>query len=410
MEYHGRDKIPQDGAVIYAANHTNTLMDALAVLAMNKEAKVFVARADIFKHPLMLRFLTFLKMLPINRKRDGTENLSKNEEINDIVVDALRDRVSFCILPEGTHRTMHSLMPLQKGLFRIALQANDAFGDTMPLYIVPVGIEYGHYFRYRSTLLVQVGEPIDVTKFVKEHSKLTIPQQISALRIELSDQIKKVILQIPDDAHYHTTLELTQLYGNEQQRWLNLGRHSIINRFSAAKETIKSIELFLQSNPQEMLKILDMTADFSRQRHTLGIGMESVFTPHIRWSLIGKALLLLLGLPLFIGSSVVTSPVTLLSIWLCSKFKDKAFHNTVRYLTALALLPILWLIEVAVVFIFISWIWGALFTLLYIPSFVFVHVYIRLIRRFISDIKWLVHRDLYRQFKKIKIFKTRLIT
>jgi len=383
-------------------------MDALAVLAIDRQEKVFVARADVFKNPTILKLLTFLKMLPINRKRDGMESLAKNEEINHIVVDVLRDKVPFCILPEGTHRPMHSLLPLQKGLFRIALQANDTFGDKMPLYIVPVGITYGHFFRYRSSLLVQIGEPINVTQFVKEHPELSIPQQINSLRNTLTDRLKKVILYIPDDANYNAILALAQLYGNEQHQRLGLTKNSIFNRFTSAQETIQSVTSFIKSKTEETQKILDMANDFSRERHARHIGIESVFKPHIRWSLIGKVFLLLLGFPCFILSSVVTSPITILSIWLCSKFKDTAFHNTVRYLTALVLLPVLLLLEGVTLFILFHWILGVLFTLLFIPSLFFLHEYVRLIRRFISDIKWIIHRDLYRQFKKIKIYQTRL--
>ena len=401
VEYHGIEKIPKDGAIIYAPNHTNTLMDALAVLAIDRQAKVFVARADVFKYPTILKLLTFLKMLPINRKRDGMESLHKNEEINNIVVDVLSDKVPFCILPEGTHRPMHSLLPLQKGLFRIALQANDKFGDKMPLYIVPVGITFGHFFRYRSSLLVQIGEPINVTQFVIEHPELSIPQQITDLRNTLTDRLKKVILYIPDDANYNATLALAQLYGNEQHQRLRLTKNSIINRFSSAKETIRSVTSFIKSNPSEIQKILDMANDFSNKRHDRHIGIESVFKPHIRWSLIGKTFLLLLGFPCFIFSSVVTSPITILSIWLCSKFKDTAFHNTVRYLTSLILLPILLLLEGVTMFLLFHWIWGALFTLLFIPSLFFLHEYLRLIRRFISDIKWLTYGSLRKKLKDI---------
>lgn len=45
IKYVGRERIPQDGAIIFAPNHTNALMDALVVLAMDHRAKVFVARA-----------------------------------------------------------------------------------------------------------------------------------------------------------------------------------------------------------------------------------------------------------------------------------------------------------------------------------------------------------------------------
>jgi len=402
MEYHGKEKIPQDGAIIYAPNHTNTLMDPLAVLALDKQAKVFVARADVFKKPVILKMLTFFKMLPINRIRDGRNSLAKNEEINGIVVGVLKDKVPFCILPEGTHRTKHSLMPLQKGIFRIALQANDTFGNEMPVYIVPVGIEFGHFFRYRSSLLVQMGEPINVTQFVKNHPEQNVTQQINELREELAEKLKEVILQIPDDANYNATLELSHLCSKEQQRKLKLKGNSLINRFITAKETIKDVESSLKSNPQETQILLDKADDFSRQRHALDIGMSSVLKSHIGLSLIGKIFFLLLGIPYFIFSIVATSPVTLFSIWLCSKFKDRAFYNAVRYLIALVLLPVFLLLATIIVGIVFTWIWGLVFALLFIPAFFFLHEYLRLARLLMSDVKWLTHKDLRNKFKEIK--------
>ena len=410
VEYHGKENIPQDGAIIYAANHTNTLMDALAVLAIDKEAKVFVARADMFKQPTILKFLTFLKMLPINRIRDGRDSLVQNEEINDIVVDALQDKVPFCIMPEATHRTMHSLMPLRKGIFRIALQANEAFGDKMPLYIVPVGIEFGHFFKYRSSLLLQIGEPVNVTQFLREHPEMEHPQQqMSGLRAELSEKMKKLILHIPDDANYQATMELTQLYGNEQRRRLRLRGDFLINKFTAAQKNIENTATLLESKPQETKELLDLAGEFSRQRHASGIEMKSVLRPHVRWAFIGKIVFLLLGLPYFIFSAVVTSPVTLLFERLSTKFADKAFYNTLRFLISLALLPILLLLMGTIAAIFFPWKWALAFVLLFLPSFFFFHDYLRLMRWMISDMKWIINRDLQKQFKKIKDLKTSLL-
>ena len=53
IRYVGLEKIPQNSAIIYAPNHTNALMDALVILAMDRKPKVFVARADIFKNPIL---------------------------------------------------------------------------------------------------------------------------------------------------------------------------------------------------------------------------------------------------------------------------------------------------------------------------------------------------------------------
>ena len=125
IKYIGTDRIPKDAAVIFAPNHTGTLMDALVILAMNNKPKVFIARADIFRNPKLAKLLTFFKMMPIMRMRDGIEEVKKNNRTIEIASDVLKDKVPLCIFPEGTHQAKHSMLPLSKGIFRIALQAKE---------------------------------------------------------------------------------------------------------------------------------------------------------------------------------------------------------------------------------------------------------------------------------------------
>jgi 1-acyl-sn-glycerol-3-phosphate acyltransferase len=402
VEYHGKDNIPKDGTVIYAPNHTNTLMDALAILIIDKQAKVFVARADVFKHPTLLKILTFLKMLPINRRRDGIESLAKNEEITAVVVDVLHDKIPFCILPEGTHRAKHGLLPLQKGIFRIALQANASFGEEIPVYIVPVGIEYGHFFRYRSSLLLQIGSPINITQFVKDHPDWDTPEQINYLRDDLSDQLKKLLLNVSDESNYDAMIELCLLCGDKQQRIPNLRKNKLLDRFTTAKQTLQEADSLLKSNPQDMQNLLQSTGDFARKRHALHIGLPSVLNTHLRSSLALKTILLLLGLPCFVGAFIANLPITGLSVWMCSKFKDRAFHNTLRYLISFLLFPVLMLVAGLTVGLTCSWIVGIIAAFLVFFSFFFLHEYLRLLRRFMSDLKWLVNRGLRKQFGIIR--------
>lgn len=59
FEMHGEENLPEDGALILAPNHTNTLMDALVMLRAHKGPTVFGARADIFKKPAIARIMHF---------------------------------------------------------------------------------------------------------------------------------------------------------------------------------------------------------------------------------------------------------------------------------------------------------------------------------------------------------------
>ena len=283
IQYIGRENVPTDGAVIFAPNHTNALCDAMAILGIDGGRKVFVARADIFRDPKKARILNWLKIMPIRRERDGLDEVRKNDETMDKAVETLHDGVPFCILPEGRHQTKHSLLPLSKGIFRIALRANDNFGNEKPVYIVPVGLEYGDYFHLWNNLTINIGKPINVTEYVKEHADLTRPQLIMALRDELTERIKQQSLWVPDDEHYEE----------------NLAR--------------------LQANPPEPFKQM-----FPKHR-----------LPH--WLLF---IILVLLSPLFLVSAALTIP--LWGMWLLIRWtvKDPAFHNSVQYVWQLVFIPL----------------------------------------------------------------------
>ena len=194
--------IPKDGAVIIAPNHTNTLMDALVVLRTRKSPTAFGARADIFKKPAIARFLRLIKIVPMARSRDGSRAVLQNLETFSEVDEVLEHQTPFCVFSEGRHRPKHSLLPIQKGIARIAF-ASAAKRQT---YVVPTGIEYGDYFHYRTTCDIRFGEPIDVNAFLQAHEASTEAETFQDFRNLVHDRIAAEILYIPDDENYKARL------------------------------------------------------------------------------------------------------------------------------------------------------------------------------------------------------------
>ena len=149
------EELPEDGAVILAPNHTNTLMDALVMLAGGKDAVAFGARADIFRKPAIARILHFLRIVPMVRQRDGLEHVSENYET----------------------------------FVRIALKS----ALSRQTWLVPTGINYTDFFRYRGACEVRYGTPIDVNAFVREHEELSESQLLQALRAHLEQQMARLV-------------------------------------------------------------------------------------------------------------------------------------------------------------------------------------------------------------------------
>lgn len=194
----GRENVPSGSAVIFAANHTNTLMDPLVILQNNKGPICFGCRSDIFTGRLAARILHELKIVPLARQRDGVQALKDNFGVFDQVTDLLAHKVPFTIFPEGTHRPMHSLMPMKKGVCRIAFQACE--DCDLPVYIVPVGIDYEDFFRFQRSVTIKYGEPIDVRNVLAEYDNEQTAMH--ALTDLLYSRIAGLITYFPDDAGY----------------------------------------------------------------------------------------------------------------------------------------------------------------------------------------------------------------
>ena len=198
----GLENIPENGAVIIAPNHCNTLMDALVVLRSRKGPTVFGARADIFENPTVAAILRFLRILPMVRRRDGIHKVLRNYETMEQVVDVLANGVPFCMFAEGTHRPKHSLLPVNKGIFRIAKTAHESMNGLRDVYIVPAGLEYGDYFHYRSWSRLRYGKAINVSEYIRNHPGIPEIELYSGLRSLLVGGISSEMVYFPDDENY----------------------------------------------------------------------------------------------------------------------------------------------------------------------------------------------------------------
>ena len=401
IEVTGKENIPTDGAVIIAPNHCNTLMDALVILQAFKDESVFGARADIFNKPFIAKIMTFVRILPMVRQRDGLRNVLKNNETQEIIVDTLENKVRFCMYPEGRHRPAHSLQTLGKGTFRAALAANSKFGDKMPVYIVPTGIEYGDYFRYRSTCLITFGEAINVTEFVKGLNVENEVQMIEPLRKELASRMSKLITFIKDDEQLYNKWALTKMLAADKGlRYGDFGR-SLHKGMLANREIVADIEKACEDKPEEMDKLLEKVAEFDKKRRKKGISIYSFRKKNEALNAVGKAFAALIGLPYWIFCAIVSSPMWLTYNLLRSKTRDKAFHNTVGFGVKLALGTILLITYAILAFCLLPWPYALALTLLTIPSYSYFFDYIEGMRRYISDLKLLGEKKLRGKFKDI---------
>ena len=399
----GLHHIPDDGAVILVANHCNTLMDALVVLrARGMEITVFGARADLYNNPTIAKVVRFLKILPMVRERDGLRNVVKNFDTMDQVSDIIEDGVKFCFYPEGTHRPKHSLLPIRKGLTRFVMAADEKLPEGMPIYMVPVGIEYGDYFRFHSTSLVTFGKPVELRSMVRAVEDKNMPffKGMSEL---YTQKISELITYIPDDENYDGVWSLTKILRSGEGVITQACRTPLSNRLAANREAVAVIEKKLNSDADRMARILADSAAFEEKRKAAGISTYSFFCKNRALNVTERAANALICIPAAIMFGIFSLPTWLTAKILCAKvFKDRAFHNTGRTVCMFLWTPILSIFWLVIGWTCWNWIMGILFLLMAINSYQGLWDCMGIIRKSMSDFKLLGRSDLYREWKSLR--------
>ena len=161
IEIEGLEHIPRGGAVLLAPNHCATLMDPLIQLQIPGLIG-FGARSDIFRKPRTAKILRWLRIVPLARERNGLSEVAKNFEVFDEIVDCLAHDVPFCMYAEGTHNPAPGMLPVKKGIFRVAKMASEQLGK--PIYIVPIGTNYEDFYRGQTHVRMRIGEPMEIAQ------------------------------------------------------------------------------------------------------------------------------------------------------------------------------------------------------------------------------------------------------
>lgn len=199
----GSENIPKKGAVIFAVNHPNGLLDPLYVTTTNRRQNHFLVRAASFKNPLIKKILESLYLMPIYRIRDGIKQLSNNQEIFEKCFNILKKGETLMIFPEGSHDKKRTIRPLSKGFTRIIFGALEKYKD-LEITVIPVGITYQHPSDFPAKVAVNYGKQIAARAIFDTN---TPAKSINILKAKVSEQLKNLSVHINDDESYATTLQ-----------------------------------------------------------------------------------------------------------------------------------------------------------------------------------------------------------
>lgn len=195
----GREHIPAEGegAVVFAGNHPNSLLDPVMVVTTSGRVVHFAAMDKLFSPPLGV-VLGALGAVPIMRAMDhGSSGSRDNSGALAALKQVLLDGRAMGIFPEGLSHDGAHLQQLRSGAARIALQTAAEQGPGT-VQVVPVGLTYKHRKRFRSRVLVQYGAPLRLTADDVEAHHADSRAAATALTERIEAGIRELTVNAPD--------------------------------------------------------------------------------------------------------------------------------------------------------------------------------------------------------------------
>lgn len=367
----GLEKVIPGKPYLFASNHQNALMDALHIVIMLKAQPIFLARADIFKKKPIARILNWMKIMPVYRIRDGFDSLQKNDEVFVKCAQVLAKGRSLVIFPEGNHGDKRNLRILKKGLARVAFGAEMAADYQLGLEVVPVGIDYSDYQKFRSRVTISVGDPIPVRPF-KEIYEEDYQKGLKALNDEIRVRLEPLMIEIPWPKLYDGVMGMRTLYGKQFASRHQMPYGSTFERFDADKLLIRSVGELHEKDPEKAEKLAKKTATYFKllQRSRLRDHIPAN-APYGFGKLLLDGLILLIGLPFFLYGFINHAIIFYVPDKLSrSLIKDHQFRSSVAYVLGfVVLLPIMYLIQLIIFqLVFDDWLLTAAYLLSLVPT------------------------------------------
>jgi 1-acyl-sn-glycerol-3-phosphate acyltransferase len=369
IEVTGLEHVPRDTPVIFVLNHPNALVDPVFLLCLATRRVSFLAKAPLFRMPVIGYLVKSLDSLPVYRRQDEGQDVTKNEETFVAARKLLAKGGTIGICPEGVSHDEPGLRPIKTGAARIALAAIST-GEVKNLKIVPAGLYYTSKTSFRSSALLYFGNPISVSPVQLEPDGSPPRDAVRQLSKEIEEALREVILDARHEEARQTIARAERIFSAETQPGTD--KDSLKDELRLQQRFIKAYSILEGHQPDRLRRLEQRMIRFEEELNQAGVDAEELSPPRSTWSvfrsIIKRSLLFLLMLGPALVGTVAHYPAYRLGGYLATKLSRDAedIISTIKIISAMLLFPLTWLILAVVGYLLFGW-RVALAALLVIP-------------------------------------------
>lgn len=371
IEVTGLEHVPLDTPVIFVLNHPNALVDPVFLLCLAPRRVSFLAKAPLFRMPVIGYLVKSLDSLPVYRRQDEGQDVTKNEETFVAARKLLARGGTIGICPEGVSHDEPGLRPIKTGAARIALAAIST-GEVKDLKIVPAGLYYTSKTRFRSSALLYFGNALSVDPVRLEPDGSPPRDAVRRLSKKIEQALREVILDARHEEARQTIARAERIFSAETQQGTDK-EESLKDELRLQQRFIKAYSVLEGHQPDRLRRLEQRMIRFEEELNQAGVDAEELSAPRstssVFGSIIKRSLLFLLMLvPALIGT-IAHSPAYRLGGYLATRFSRDAedIISTIKIISAMLLFPLTWLVLAVVTYVCFGW-WVALVVLIVVPA------------------------------------------
>lgn len=340
IDVRGTENIPNEGAVIFAGNHPNGLVDPILVgLACDRQVTM-ISKETLFHMPVLGWMLRAVHAVPVRRRQDCDGTVQDNSGALEAMTEVLLRGDCMAIFPEGISHDQPEIHHLKTGFARAAYSALDKSDGKTIVSIVPCGLNYMQKNKSQSEVFIQFGHPIVIDGSKLQQYRQSEEMARECIR-ELTNTLREHLQQLTLNAKSNDDIRLIHLareiYAEPETKLTSS------DFIVAAQKFLKGYLAFKDQDPEvaglyaELANYqthLDLLRLSDHQLHENRLISQSSLRRAALFNLLYALIILPLSIP---GDLLINTPVGMISRRLAARVAGSNLDQVAHYKIAVSI-------------------------------------------------------------------------
>lgn len=210
----------------------------------------------------------------------------------------------------------------------MAFQTQVNYNGDVNVKIIPVGIEYEHYYWFRSKIHINYGKSISVKDYIEEYNK-DVPKGLNALNKAIYKGISPLMVNISlVDEEYEMTNFLTEVNFNNKNSELVL---EFEDKIKLDQIIVEKILKSKEENPEFFRNLISKTKEYKDSITNIKTDDYSVGVIFNKQSYLYFYPILMLTFPMYFVGAMLNYIPYKIPYFVTRKMPDIMFHATMHF-------------------------------------------------------------------------------